>query len=457
MKKCIVIGGGIAGLTASAYLVNSGFQVELIEASPKLGGRVHSFLHKETDTIVDNGQHIMMGCYKETLSFLKMINASEKISIQQKLSVKFLKPNYNLHILAENNLFYPMNLLSAILNFSAIDFCDRISLIRLFLKIPFFAERDLEKLSVDELLSKEKQTESTKKSFWEIICVGALNTSLQKASAKVFVDVLKEIFLKGSKGYKIVLTKAPLSNIFCEPAQKFIEDKGGKIFLSEKVERVKVEKNKISEIITNKRRIGNFDMVVSSVPFYALQRIIDESKISYSFPNIFLNPLGSNENSKSNNLNHNSAKQRAFNPTYSSILNVHIWLKEKKFECDFYALIDSQIHWVFCNDTHLTCVISDADNFIKLSDDEIINIITKDLLNYLQVDKKLIKNYLIIKEKRATFIPSSDIINARPNAETIIKNLVLAGDWVNTGLPSTIESAAKSGRVAADLILNSSI
>lgn len=454
MKKCIVIGGGIAGLTASAYLANSGFQVELIEASPKLGGRVHSFLHKETNTIVDNGQHIMMGCYKETLSFLEMINASEKISLQPKLSVKFLKPNCNLHLLIENNLFYPMNLLSAILNFSAIDFRDRISLIRLFLKIPFFAKRDLERLSVDELLSKEKQTESTKKSFWEIICVGALNTSLQKASAKLFVDVLKEIFLKGSKGYKIVLTKAPLSKIFCEPTQKFIEEKGGKIFLSEKVERIKVEKNKISEIITNKRIIDNFDMVISSVPFYALQRIIDESKISYSLLNIFFNPSGSNENSESNDLNQNLVKQRALNPAYSSILNVHIWLKEKKFESDFYALIGSQIHWVFCNYTHITCVISDADNFMKLSVDEIINIIAKDLFNYLRVDKNLIKHYLIIKEKRATFIPSSDIVNARPNAETKLKNLLLAGDWVNTGLPSTIESAAKSGRIAAELILN---
>ncbi len=457
MKKCIVIGGGVAGLTASAYLVNSGFYVELIEASPKLGGRVHSFLHKETNSIVDNGQHIMMGCYRETLRFLDMINASENISTQSKLLVKFLKPNCKLHTLTENNLFYPMNLLSAILNFSAVDFRDRISLIKFFLKIPFFAKRDLEKLSVDKLLSKEKQSESAKKSFWEIICVGALNTSLQKASAEVFVDVLKEIFLKGSKGYKIVLPKASLSQIFCEPAQKFIEDKGGKIFLSEKVERVKVEKNNISEIITNKRRISNFDIVISSVPFYALQRIINESKISESFLNIFLNPLVSKGNLESNNSNLNLLKKREFNPAYSSILNVHVWLKEKKFKSDFFALIDSKVHWVFCHDTHLTCVISDADNFIKLSDDEIINLISKELQNYLRVEREQIKNYLIIKEKRATFIPSSDIIEARPNAETKIKNLVLAGDWVNTGLPSTIESAAKSGRIAVDLSLNSLI
>ena len=87
---------------------------------------------------------------------------------------------------------------------------------------------------------------------------------------------------------------------------------------------------------------------------------------------------------------------------------------------------------------------------MSLSDEEILNLITVELERYMNITKHDIKDYFIIKEKRATFIPSNEILNNRPNTKTEIKNLFLAGDWVRTDLPSTIESAVKSGRVAAE-------
>src|SRR3972149_8171647 len=129
MKKCLVIGGGFAGLSASVYLSNAGYNVELIEASPKLGGRAYAFIHKPTNMLIDNGQHIMMGCYKETLKFLVLINALDKIEIQEKFSLKFLYPSFELHELKASSLFYPFNLVSAILNYSALSFRERLSVI----------------------------------------------------------------------------------------------------------------------------------------------------------------------------------------------------------------------------------------------------------------------------------------------------------------------------------------
>jgi len=143
-----------------------------------------------------------------------------------------------------------------------------------------------------------------------------------------------------------------------------------------------------------------------------------------------------------------------FNPQYSSILNVHIWLKENRLGKNFYALIGSKLHWVFNHDSHLTCVISDADYLLNLSDEEIMNMIYSELERYMNITKHDIKDYFMIKEKRATFIPSNEILNNRPNSETEVKNLFLAGDQVNTGLPSTIESGVKSGRVAAELVVS---
>jgi hydroxysqualene dehydroxylase len=459
MNKCFVIGGGFAGLSASVHLSNAGYKVELIEASPKLGGRAYSFLHKATNTIIDNGQHIMMGCYNETLKFLELIGASDKIEIQAKLSVNFLKPGFELHQLKVSSLLYPFNLLSAIFNFSAISLLERLSVLRFFLKLPIFSQRDLSIISVDDLLTKEGQNENVKRAFWEIICVGALNTNLKKASAKVFVDIIKEIFLKGSFGSKIILPRKSLSEMYCEPAKQFIEKMGGKIFLSEKVEEIKVEKDKVIEVRTDHSSITDFDFVICTVPHYALERIVrsssrsghselvSESEHEYKDK---IKILKQSASGGQHDYSHSTIQ--SFNPQYSSILNVHVWIKENQLGKNFYALIGSKLHWLFSHDSLLTCVISDADYLMHLSDEEIMNMIYSELEKYMNVAKNDVKDYFIIKEKRATFIPSNEILNNRPNTKTEIKNLFLAGDWVNTYLPSTIESAVKSGREAAEAV-----
>jgi uncharacterized protein with NAD-binding domain and iron-sulfur cluster len=101
-------------------------------------------------------------------------------------------------------------------------------------------------------------------------------------------------------------------------------------------------------------------------------------------------------------------------------------------------------------------VISDANELVNKSDEDLIEMVKDEMKKFLSLDPGIISNYKIIKEKRATFIPSIDLVDRRPSQKTYIKNLILAGDWVDTVLPSTIESAVKSGRVAADLITGQS-
>ena len=119
----------------------------------------------------------------------------------------------------------------------------------------------------------------------------------------------------------------------------------------------------------------------------------------------------------------------------------------------FFGLINSPLHWVFNKGTHLNIVISDANELVNKSDEDLIEMVKDEMEKFFLLDPELISNYKIIKEKRATFIPSNDIIDKRPSQKTNIKNLILAGDWVDTGLPSTIESAVKSGRIAAEIII----
>jgi uncharacterized protein with NAD-binding domain and iron-sulfur cluster len=128
-------------------------------------------------------------------------------------------------------------------------------------------------------------------------------------------------------------------------------------------------------------------------------------------------------------------------------------LKKSNIPDGFFGLINSPLHWVFNKGTNLNIVISDANDYVNNSEQEIINIVKSEMKKFFLSNPEVISNYKIIKEKRATFIPSKEILRNRPSQKTNIKNFILAGDWVDTGLPSTIESAVKSGRVAADLII----
>jgi hydroxysqualene dehydroxylase len=109
---------------------------------------------------------------------------------------------------------------------------------------------------------------------------------------------------------------------------------------------------------------------------------------------------------------------------------------------------------VFNKGSHLNIVISDADELVNKSDEDLIQMVKNEMKKFFFLEPEVNSNYKIIKEKRATFIPSNEIIDKRPAQETQIKNLILAGDWVDTGLPSTIESAVKSGKAAADVIIS---
>ena len=191
----------------------------------------------------------------------------------------------------------------------------------------------------------------------------------------------------------------------------------------EQVNKFVEENNRMKAIITNRRTIKDFKSVISAIPYYSLKRLLPADKLP--------------------------ADPRL---KYSSILTVHIWLKKNKLENSFYGLIDSEIHWIFNHGTHLTLVRSDADELMDKSKEEVFELVKKELYKFCFIEKEDIVDYRIFKEKRATFIPSNEILFNRPGPFTPVNGLMIAGDWTNTGLPSTIESAVKSGRIAAESV-----
>jgi len=424
-NKVLILGAGLAGLSSAVYLIKSGLNVTVLESSGKPGGRAYSFTDKDTNTVIDNGQHIMMGCYNCTLNFFDIIGSGSKFSRQDKLAVNFVKPGFNVLLLNAVSSLYPANLLIGLLNYKALSLRNRLKLLKVFLKLLLYSSRDLEKLSVDEWLNREGQNTEIKKAFWEIISVGALNADITKASAGLFVDILKQMFIGGNKAASIILPESGLSESYCNDAVKFLQNYGSTICFHETVTGIKSSGSRITAVKTSKRIIEDFDYVISALPLYALKRVLPEQA------NIQLPEL-----------------------EYSSILTLHIWLKNNKLQEKFYGLIDSPVHWVFNHGSYITLVISSADSIIGGTKEKLFELCSRELELYLNIKSEDVAGYRVIKEKRATFVPSNDILKKRPGARTPYNNFFLAGDWTDTKLPATIEGAVKSGKAASDCITN---
>ena len=426
MKKCIVIGGGAAGLSTAAYLSSNGIKVTILESSPKAGGRAYSFSDPISGNVIDNGQHILMGCYKDTLNFIKLIGAKDNFVSNKSLRINFLQRGGKVTNLIAVPYLYPINILIALLKYDAIPVKDRISILKFMVKIPFTSHQKLVGKSVNDWLSESNQNEAVIKSLWEIITVGALNTNIKKASALIFRDILMKIFFYGNFASTIVLPKYDLTRSYIEPALEFIKAKEGVISFSSPVEEIITTNNNITAVKTNNEVLTDFDFIISAIPYHSTIKL---------FPDLF--------------------EENMLEFEYSTIVNIHIWLNENNFKEEFYGLINSPVHWVFNKGSHLNLVISDADYLIEESSWEIYDLCLNELKLFMNIHEENIVRYKIIKEKRATFIPSSKIHFARPSSKTKYKNLFLAGDWTDTGLPSTLESAVKSGRIAAENVINS--
>ncbi|MDY0083370.1 MAG: oleate hydratase, partial [Ignavibacteriaceae bacterium] len=341
MKKCLVIGGGIAGLTAASYLSSKKIKVKLLESSPKPGGRAYSFFDQETQTILDNGQHIMMGCFKDTLALIDLIDARDNFIFQKNLRIEFLHKESGNSNLNAVNWFYPFNLLSALLKFKVFDSRDKLQLIKFLITLPFVSKKKLSNLTVKQWLIESDQTENLIKYFWEIIAIGALNSGINKASALLFYKVITQIFFRGNFASTIILQKYGLSKSLIEPLNNFIVKNEGDILLSKKVNGLVIEKDFVVSVLAGEEKLSDYDFIISAVPLYNLERIID------------LNILNINNQFE-----------------YSTILNIHLWIDELDLQEKFYGFLDSPLHWIFVKDEHYNIVISDADYLAEKDQNE---------------------------------------------------------------------------------------
>jgi hydroxysqualene dehydroxylase len=439
--KCdtIIIGGGLAGLSAAVDLTSRGISVLVLEQRPHLGGRTYSFVDETTGDVVDNGQHLMMGCYHATRWLLSTVGSDRLATLQPNLHIEFLHPVRGRSSLHCPRLPAPLHLLAGLMNLKNLSLADRWKLLKVGLEIrkdPKLIEPKIASLTVHQWLDQLGQSEENKKYLWDIIAIGSLNDHPKDVSALLFYRVLRSAFLGDRDNSSLLVPRAGLSQLFVDPCVEFIRSRGGEVMVNCGVDESLFEGNRLNGVRSSDGHIREARAFVSAIPWYAAS------------------PLFSNAAGRQG-WNVNGHLQS------SPIVTINLWFDRVVMEQDFVALLDSRIHWVFNKSKiygssattrqYLSLVISGAASLLDVDSRDLVKGALRDLsAAFPPVRNAELVHSLVVKEKRATFSPRPDVEMHRPSSKTQFANLFLAGDWTDTGYPATIEGAVLSGRKAAE-------
>ena len=431
-RSVCIIGGGFAGLSAAVFLSQlNQFEITLIESSPGLGGRAYSFFDKTINQYVDNGQHIFAGWYNNSFDFLKIIGSFDKLKFQKSLDVKFVEPGGKITAVRTSGL----SSLSGFFNTGPFTFKDITAVMNLIslIKLNRYSIDELRRLTISDLLMRTNQTAKLIKYFWDPLVIAVFNTSSEKASAWQFVNIIKAGFSEPG-GASLVLPKTNLDELYITPAIKYLKDNHVKVLTSARVKNLKFSDDKVESLVFDSGEESVYDNYISAVSYYDFKSLVGSEIFDKEFK--FVEKLEP-----------------------SPIINIHYWFEGQGLEDivkdDFLGVIGTNIQWIFKQSkSHLCLVISGADKLVDLKNEEILDISEKELYDCLpRISKLKITHSKIIKEKRATFLPSPESNNARPQHSTKYANFFIAGDWTDTGLPASIESAVMSSKRCVEKIV----
>jgi phytoene dehydrogenase-like protein len=267
-----IIGGGLSGLSAAVDLCNHGYTVRLLEQKHRCGGRAYSYIDKKTGDVVDNGQHLLMGCFGNTKRFLQAIGSFDRLTIQKNLEVTFHHPEKGLVTFRCPSVPSPYHIILGILRLKTLSMRDRMRLLSLLRQIGPKGAAALigHNMTVDEWLTSCHQTEECKKYFWNVIATATLNESPQQAAASLFVKVLREAFLNGRENSVLMIPNKGLSGLYVDDAQRFIRQRGGEVLNRVRVKRIVVSRDGVAaaELMSGRRLRSR--AFISSIPLLDL-------------------------------------------------------------------------------------------------------------------------------------------------------------------------------------------
>jgi hydroxysqualene dehydroxylase len=442
MNDVIVVGGGFAGLAAATRLVEGGARVTLLEKRAQLGGRAYSVTDETTGDVIDNGQHLFMGCYKATRNFLARIGTDDKLRFADKLAVSFVDPARGTTAkLSAPNLPAPLSLLTGLLGFSSLSWRDKLAMLRVAaaFKLPASAQPASDWETVDGWLDRLGQSHAARRAFYHPLALATLNDDPRRASAKLFATVLREAFFGTSDDARLAMARVGLSDLYVDDARAWLQARGATVRLDAPVEKIIVADGRARGVQIRGGEKIEADCVIAAVPPAPLVSLVDgELRAGETW-------FGGLERLES-----------------SPIVSLHVWLDRIVTDEEMIGVVDSPLHWIFNRNrltdvrdksaSHLSLVVSAARTLVDRPADEIVDVLMRELRAALPAARGAsVRQTRVIKERDATIAHPAGGEGYRPRCQSPIAGLFAAGDFVRTGLPATIESAVRAGDDAAAL------
>ena len=450
-----VIGGGLAGLSAAIDLVDAGLNVALFERRPYVGGKAYSFDDPKHDVTLDNGQHITMRCCTEFQSLLERIGCPDIVRYQDHLEVAVIDPDSSGHhvsvLSAEQPraltrlglrlLPAPLHMAPSLITYEHLSVAEKARLALAF--EPIRRMSDFERLALDrqsfgDWLRDHRQTPRVIERFWDLIILPTCNDRCADVSATQAIQVFQDGFSRDSRAADIGVFTRGLGEV-ADSALEYLRQRGARIELNAGVAGLITTGSDVSGI--QYRRDEHLDVagVIVALPPHAAFNLIPAS------------------------WRRREPFWRINQHEVSPIVNVHMQWDRAVMRRDFVASLDSDAQFIFNrSQIHgwqtppfwISVSLSGAHDIVNLPQAAIIDRVERAVRRALRrTSGATLLATRVVKEAEATFRPTPGMNAHRVKPRTSIRNLALAGAWTATGWPATMESAVRSGRAAAQIIL----
>ncbi len=431
--ETLIIGGGWAGLAAAVALAAAGEPVRLLESARQVGGRARCT--RFGAHTVDNGQHLLIGAYRALDEVLRLLELPpERLFMRIPLELRLRALDDRPLQLNAATLPAPFNLLFGLLGACGLSLRERLAALRMLRQLAREGFTLSDDISVQELLSAQRQSPRLCRALWQPLCLATLNTHSQEASARLFLRVLKEAFTGARGNSDLLIPRQDLGHTLPEPAVDFIERHGGRVQLGRRVQRLILHGDRITGVVVDDEQLPA-ERVILAVGPRAAQQLLDPH------PPLFA-----------------QAAQLA-GLRFSPICTVYLaYPPHCRLPRPLIGLLDGISQWIFdrrvCDQAGIMgAVISGGGLHAAMDNDGLARHVAREL-GRLYPEWPAPHAHLVVREKRATFLARPDVDARRPAMQTAVQGLWLAGDYTATGLPATLEGALRSGLQCAREILS---
>jgi zeta-carotene desaturase len=438
-RSVAIIGGGVAGMSVACALAEAGLRVHLIERRGYLGGRASSYLHPGVNEVIDNCQHVLFGCCTNLIAFYQRIGVLDQIHWTSDMTM--IEPGGRRSVLGPSILPAPLHGIPKLIAAHAFTFADKLSLARAFNALLRPVSTDSTE-TLSAWLARHKQTSGAVERFWRLVIASALNADLDSIGVPYAAKVIRELFMNSAHAGRMGMSTVPLSQLYAG-AETFLKSNRAELHFNTTAESAAWEEE-ISEwtIATRSGEIVS-DYLILALPFEATAKLI---------PNL---PPAEGAEAFAAQIAHH---------VHWPISSVHLWFDREITDLPHAVLLDREIHWMYnkgrlqpwrnVKGSYLELVQSASREFAARPREQATEQAVSELGEFFPVVRAAkLEKAALVKEVRATFSVPPGVDAYRPAAaESPWPNLFLASDWTATGWPSTMESAARSGHLAAEAI-----